>query len=105
MTDIEIQTRLATNIKNFRKEQKLSQEKLSELADMSPESIKSIELMRSWVSEKSLAAIATALNVDVYQLFLPVPSSFQIESEIKDHMLSTARTSFSQFLETLKESL
>ncbi len=105
MTEEEIQNRLAENIRTFRKSKKLTQETLAEMAEVSPETIKSIELRRHWPGQKILAAIATALNVDVYQLFLPVPSSFQIDSAIKDQILTTARTAYTQFLDTVKDSL
>lgn len=105
MTDIEIQKRLSGNMKLYRKDNGFSQEKLAELADVSPETIKSIELLRSWPSQKSLSAIASALNIDVYKLFLPIPSSFEIEFEIKQKILNSAHQGFEKFLETIKDDV
>ena len=51
---LEIQTRLAHNIKRLRKNQNLTQFELAEKANISEAMVKSIELSLSWPSEKSL---------------------------------------------------
>jgi len=62
---------LALNIKTLRKERGLSQEKLAETANLSTQSISDIEGLRTWVSDKTLEKLASALNVDIFQLFIP----------------------------------
>jgi transcriptional regulator with XRE-family HTH domain len=62
---------LALNIKVYRKKLGLSQEKLAEIADLSGQSISDIEGHRTWVSDKALERLAKALNVNIFQLFLP----------------------------------
>jgi len=64
---------LALNIKLLRKKKGFSQEKLAETANLSAQSISDIEGLRTWVSDKSLERLANALNVDIFQLFIPLP--------------------------------
>ena len=81
MTSDDIQNRLGENVRRLRKEQKPTQFQLAEKADLSEETVKNIELSRCWTSDKNLAKITKALHVDVHCLFLPVESSFAIDSQ------------------------
>lgn len=71
---------LAGNIKKARKEKSMTQEQLSELADISNTYIANIECGKSWVSDSTLEKISTALGVSVHELFIPEE---EIESESK----------------------
>jgi transcriptional regulator with XRE-family HTH domain len=62
---------LSANIKKYRAEQRLSQEKLAEAVGLSDQTINDIEGCRTWVSDKTIVKIAQALNVEVYQLVYP----------------------------------
>ena len=62
---------LSGNIKKYRSELGLSQEKLAELVALSDQTINDIEGCRTWVSDKTLVKIARALKVEVYQLIYP----------------------------------
>jgi len=62
---------LAQNIKNRREILGLSQEKLAESADLSVQTINTIEGCRMWISDKSITRLAKALNVEIFQLFVP----------------------------------
>jgi transcriptional regulator with XRE-family HTH domain len=62
---------LALNIKLLRKKWGFSQEKLAEAADLSTQSISDIEGCRTWVSDRTLEKLAKALNVAIFQLFMP----------------------------------
>lgn len=81
MTSDDIQTRLGENVKRIRKELKLTQFQLAEKADLSEETVKNIELSRCWTSDKNLAKLTNALQVDIHCLFLPVCTSFDKDSE------------------------
>lgn len=81
MTSDDIQTRLGENVKRIRKELKLTQFQLAEKADLSEETVKNIELSRCWTSDKNLAKLTKALQVDIHCLFLPVCTSFDKDSE------------------------
>jgi transcriptional regulator with XRE-family HTH domain len=62
---------LSANIKKYRAEQGISQEKLAEAVGLSDQTINDIEGCRSWVSDKTLVKIAIALRVEVFQLVYP----------------------------------
>lgn len=69
MTGLDIRHILAQNIKNRRKELGITQEKLAELASLSAPYMNDIERCQTWVSDKTLAKLATALLMDVSMLF------------------------------------
>jgi len=48
-----------------------SQEKLAENAEISTMMIKDIEGCRTWVSDKTLISLASALKTDIYRLLMP----------------------------------
>jgi len=62
---------LSANIKARRKKLGISQEKLAEMANLSVQMVNCIEGRRAWVSDKSLLALANALGVEAFQLFVP----------------------------------
>jgi transcriptional regulator with XRE-family HTH domain len=68
----QIKELLALNIKMLRKKWGFSQEKLAEAANLSAQSISDIEGCRTWVSDKTLERLAKVLNVDIFQLFIPL---------------------------------
>ena len=85
MTCDDIKKRLGENVKRIRKEQKLTQFQLAEKAELSEETVKNIELSRCWTSDKNLAKLTKALEVDIHSLFLPVSTSFDID--LKDSVI------------------
>ncbi|WP_052297667.1 helix-turn-helix domain-containing protein [Leadbettera azotonutricia] len=70
-----IRKTLAANVKERRNMLKFSQEKLAEKAGLSVQSINDIEGCRRWVSDKSLTKLASALQVETYQLLVPYQKS------------------------------
>jgi transcriptional regulator with XRE-family HTH domain len=62
---------LAANIKARRSDLGLTQEKLAELVDVSYQMLHDIEGCRTWVSDKTLQSLSTALGVDMYELLCP----------------------------------
>ena len=63
---------LASNLKEHRKTLGFSQEKLAEIAGLSWQTVNSIECQRTWVSDKTLEALADALKIESFQLLLPI---------------------------------
>jgi len=59
------------NIKNARAVLHITQTKLAIYADISVPHMIEIEQCKTWVSDKTLANIAKALNMEVYQLLIP----------------------------------
>ncbi|MBO5289648.1 MAG: helix-turn-helix transcriptional regulator [Spirochaetales bacterium] len=83
MEQIELRKRLSVNLKKQRKNKNWSQFELAEKADISEQTINSIESHRLWPSDKTLVKIAGALKIDIYKLFLPDENSIEIEKEKK----------------------
>ena len=81
MNQTEIQNRLGENIKQIRKTKKFTQFELAEKANVSEDTIKSLEQGRTWCSDKTLSQITEALEIDVVKLFMPIGESFKKNKE------------------------
>jgi transcriptional regulator with XRE-family HTH domain len=76
---------LSANIKAGREKLGISQEKLAEMAGLSVQMVNSIEGCRTWVSDKTLVTLASALGLEVCQLLSP---GREDEKNEKDHLIS-----------------
>lgn len=81
MGEQELRQLLSTNIKRFRNRRGWSQAKLAEKLGLSTNFLSDIETQKGWVSPLTLVKLATALNIEVYELFKPENS---ISGDIKD---------------------
>lgn len=90
---------IANNIKKYRKMNKLTQEALAEAADVSNTYIANIECGQTWLSDKTLEKISTALHIDIYLLFIP-ENEVKICAEKKKNYKQAAN-----FLSTRQEEL
>ena len=59
-----------TNLKKYRTEKKLSQEKFAELCDLHRTYISDIECFRRSISLENVQKIADALEIETYKLFV-----------------------------------
>ena len=66
---------LALNIKKQREKLGITQENLAEEADISAAMMNDIEGCRTWISDKTLKNLSTALQIDTYRLFIPESTS------------------------------
>ena len=100
---------LSTNIKKYRAEIGLTQEKLAELVSLSDQTINDIEGCRSWVSDKTLVKIASALKVEIYQLLYPQKEAnklfpIRVPSDVLNELRSNLEKDFAlRFDEVLTE--
>jgi len=69
-----LRTLLSDNIKRLRNRRGWSQAKLAKKLDISTNFISDIETTKSWVSPLTLVKLATAFNVEIYELFKPETS-------------------------------
>ena len=69
---MDVRALLAANIKTERGNLGLSQEKLAELAELSAQTISDIEGCRTWVSDKTLLKLSEVLNIEIFQLLVPI---------------------------------
>lgn len=58
-----------TNVKKFRTQANLTQEKLAEKADLSTTYISDIERFQRSIALENIQKIASALNIETYKLF------------------------------------
>ena len=106
MISDDIQKRLAENVKRIRKSKNLTQFQLAEIAEVSEETIKNIELCRCWTSDKNLAKITEALEVDIHRLFLPISTSLDEDSENINQIKNSIAENLRNYIETkLREIL
>lgn len=100
----EIQKRLGENIKQIRKTKKLTQFQLAEMANVSEDTIKSLEQGRTWCSDKTLSQITEALEIDVVKLFMPIGESFKKNKENTAKLKSAIAADVRNYVnEVLKE--
>lgn len=108
MTEQQLHETLSQNIKKYRKG-KYTQEQLAEKIGVSAQNINDIEGKRRWPRESTLIKIADALEIEVYQLFIPNDlSNIQIETTdenkkirttIQQQLVSDFRKSMNNMLE------
>lgn len=105
MTAKELETLYAENIKRIRLSKNLSQEKLAELAKVSPPYISEIENQKKIGKFETIAAIANALGVEPYELFLPAGSVISHNERRTKELMKRLRTNFSELVDTMEEFL
>lgn len=105
MTSDDIQNRLGENVRRIRKEQNLTQFQLAEKAELSEETVKNIELSRCWTSDKNLAKITNALQVDIHCLFLPVSTSFDADSKASSVIKQAIAENLKGYITSVLEEL
>ena len=91
MESQELRETLSQNLKKYRKIKGWSQFELAEKAEISEQTVNSIEGLRLWPSDKTLAKIANVLEVEMYRLFVPQKLTLQSEaiSELKHAVVTT----------------
>jgi transcriptional regulator with XRE-family HTH domain len=72
MQEQELRAVLAENIKKYRAKRGWSQLVLSEKLDISANFLSEIETGKGWVSPLTLVKLASALEVEVFELFRPI---------------------------------
>lgn len=106
MTQNELREILSQNIKTKRKELGFTQEKLSELVELSAQTINDIEGCRTWVSDKTLIKISEVLQTSPAELLIPqntetninIKNMNNIKSELKKEIISTIDDIFKSYV-------
>lgn len=90
----ELRECLSLNLKKYRKIKGWSQFELAEKAQISEQTVNSIEGLRLWPSDKTLAKMANVLEVEMYRLFVPQKLTVQSESilELKHAVVKTVES-------------
>ena len=94
MESQELRECLSLNLKKYRKIKGWSQFELAEKAEISEQTVNSIEGLRLWPSDKTLTKLANVLEVEMYRLFVPQTLAMQSEtiSELKHAVVKTVET-------------
>jgi transcriptional regulator with XRE-family HTH domain len=71
MTESDLRVTLGANLKRYRCFRGLSQAKLAEMVDISPNFISDIETGKRWLSSDTLVNLADALNIEVFEFLRP----------------------------------
>jgi transcriptional regulator with XRE-family HTH domain len=94
---------LGKNIKQHRKQYKLSQENLAATAGISTNFLSDIETCKKWPSPDTLVNLANALHIDAYEFFkpdeLPIGVINMLEEFTKEALLNVR-----QSLATIQDS-
>jgi len=98
---LEIQTRLAHNLKRLRKNRNLTQFELAEKANISEAMVKSIELSLAWPSDKTLSQLSEALNVDVINFFLPTNTESFVNSSLFSNIKEVVTENYNEYLQSI----
>lgn len=103
MDYIDLRKILSKNIKDKRKLLSLTQEKLAEATELSPQTINDIEGCRTWVSDKTLIKLAEVLHTSPAELLLQESSEnecmniLQLKSNIQNSLHQTIDDAFAKF--------
>jgi transcriptional regulator with XRE-family HTH domain len=71
MTESDLRAIFGKNLKKYRTFKGISQAKLAEILDISPNFISDLEAGKRWVSSDTLVNLAEALGVEVYEFLTP----------------------------------
>lgn len=114
MTENELKDVFSSNIKRYRKD-KFTQETLAEAIGVSSQNINDIEGKRRFPRTDTLVKIADALNVEVYQLFVPqnktaviieeTEENARIRNEIKNKVLEDVQKTLDKTIEKMRRDL
>ena len=98
---LEIQTRLAHNLKRLRKNRNLTQFELAEKANISEAMVKSIELSLAWPSDKTLSQLSEALDVDIINFFLPTNTESFINSSLFSNIKEVVTENYNEYIQSV----
>lgn len=105
MDNTELGKLYAENIRRIRLAKNLSQEKLAELAKVSPPYISEIENQKKVGKFNTIAAIANALGVEPYELFLPVGRTIGHNERRTKDLMKRLRANFGELVDTMEAFL
>ena len=111
MTEMELKAILSGNMKEYRKN-KYTQEALAEKVNVSAQNINDIEGKRRFPRPETLVKIAEALDVEVYQLFIPqdrtpviieeTDENVRIRRQITEEVVADVRKLLNNALDKIK---
>lgn len=105
MTEKELSDIYIKNLKKYRNEKQISQERLSEKAGISPSFLSDIENGKKWGSFETLVSLANALEVEPYELLLPNSQSISYDTKRTRSLMKRLRTNVADLMDALDDYL
>jgi transcriptional regulator with XRE-family HTH domain len=102
ISEAEIRARLSRNLKRLRAKKNLSQLTLSVEAQLTHNFINDIENGKKWLSPKTLAALANALDIEPHELLVPEPALSGQEATVLKGYLDTFAGDVLRWVEDVK---
>ena len=91
---------LANNIKEYRRKNGFSQDKLSEIAGISSQYLATVETCRKFPTPEVLDRLAEALGIETYELFTVAPTPQNelemLRLDIIEEVVKTIKQSFAE---------
>ena len=88
MEEKELRAILGENIKKFRNRRGWNQLLLAEKLDISANFLSEIETSKGWVSPLTLVKLASALEIEVFELFMPILPPTAVQNELETEKMS-----------------
>ncbi len=101
----ELRATYTANLKHLRTAKKLSQAELSEKVHITEKFYSDIETGRKWGSFETIVDLANALNVEFYELFLPLGTVISHNEKRTKELMKRLRNNFSELVDTMEEFL
>jgi transcriptional regulator with XRE-family HTH domain len=95
-------TIFANNLREYRRKHGLTQEKLAEMVDVSTHHIGMIELTRNFPTFDLIERIATALDIEIYELFVAPNSTREELDQLRRDIVSEIKQTVA---DAVKEAL
>lgn len=105
MTSIELGNLYGENIKRIRQEKGMSQDLLSEKAEISPGFLSEIENHKKTGTFDTFAKIAEALDVEPYELLLPQNCCVNLDSKKAKQLMKQLRKNVCDTMGTIENFL
>jgi transcriptional regulator with XRE-family HTH domain len=102
---VDIKEILAANLKENRRKKGLTQEKLSEQADMSLQYLAMLELARKFPSGEMLERLANALDIEPHQLFSVAATPEEALERLHQSIVADIRKEISGMKRVVRETL
>ena len=99
---MDLRTILAQNLKDARKNLRITRVKLAEYAEISVPYLADIERCRTWVSDKTLQSLARALNIEPWELICSMPED---KKEKNQRQSKESRTQMAELVTNKKDFL
>jgi transcriptional regulator with XRE-family HTH domain len=102
---VDIKEILAANLKENRRKKGLTQEKLSEQADMSLQYLAMLELARKFPSGEMLERLANALDIEAHRLFSVAPTPEEALERLHQSIVADIRQEITGMKQAVREVL